>query len=106
MDLFRIRAALFLRTMVSNDTTVAKYVEMHLDDTSTFMGLEGHINPNRIRERRSAVGRAVHLEQLHQGATGVFDPDAMRRASEEITGESFRRARVVAMIHGPNDDKR
>ncbi len=108
MDSFKKQAALLLRTMASNDVTVAEYAEMHLDDTSAFMGLEDHMTPSatgRIRERRGAVRRAVWLEQWRQNATSAFDPDAMRRALEEITAESFQRAQVIAMLHASNHDE-
>ena len=109
MDSFKQQASLLLKSITSNGMTVAQYADVHVEDTSAFMGLEGHMTPSatcRIRERRRDVGRAVWLEQWRQNEAGIFDPDAMKQASQAITGESFPRARVIAMLHASNVDDR
>ncbi len=109
MDSFKVRATLLLRTISSHGMNTAQYAQVNVENTGAFMGLESHLTPSaaiRMRERRRAVGRAVRLEQSHQNLTGIFDPDAMRRASEAISGESFKRARVITRLHASNDSER
>ena len=82
MHSFKRQAAITVRTITST-MTMAEYAELHVKDTSAFLGLENYMTKNafkEIRRRRKAVPVAVLSEQCRQDRLGINDPDALASA--------------------------
>ena len=82
--------------------TVAQYAELHVNETSVFLGLENYLSKDTTREvatRRCAIVDTVLLDQERQYQSGYIDADIMAVASEAISGLSARRARLIAILH-------
>ena len=101
MHSFRYQTALTVRTITST-TTMAEYAELHVTDTSAFLGLEKYLSQDAfrgIKHRKEAIQRAVLSEQRRQYRSGINDPDALARVSQAASDLSTRRARIIGMIH-------
>lgn len=83
--------------------TVAQYAELHVNETSVFLGLENYLSKDTTRrevaKRRCAIVDTVLLDQERQYQSGYIDADIMAVASEAISGLSARRARLIAILH-------
>ena len=80
--------------------------ELHVKDTSAFLGLENYLTKNtfkEIRRRRKAVPVAVLSEQYRQDRLGINDPDALASASQAASDVSTRRARIIGMMHAEKE---
>ena len=105
MDSFRYQAARTVRAITST-MTMAQYAEFHVKDTSAFMGLESYLTKDAfrgIKHRKVAVQTAVLSEQYRQYRSGTSDPNALAQVSQEVSGLSTRRARIIGMIHAKRD---
>ena len=101
MRSFRYQTALTVRAITSK-MTVAEYAELHVEDTSAFLGLESYLSQDvlqGIKRRKEAILGAVLSEQLRQSRVGINDPDAVARVSQAVSDLSTRRARIIGMIH-------
>ncbi len=109
MESFRSRRVLLVAAIVSNGMTMAQYAKRNVDNTSAFLGLEGHFSraaSGMMARRRRAVVAAVLSEHRRQCAAGVFTPEDLRRVLETISRKSFERARVIAKLHVAGGDWR
>ena len=82
---FKRDAALLLLSIASSGMTVAQYAEMHVNDTSAFLGIENYLSTATRREvtkRRQAIVDAVLLEQERQQRFGDIDEDKMADISQ------------------------
>jgi hypothetical protein len=83
--------------------TVAQYAELHVNETSVFLGLENYLSSKdttrEVAKRRRAIVDTVLLDQERQYQSGYIDADIMIVSSEAISGLSARRARLIAMLH-------
>ena len=82
--------------------TVAQYAELHLNESSAFLGIDNYLSNDTIRgvvKRRRAIIDAVLLEQERQYRSDNIDADIMTVVSEAISGLSARRARLIARLH-------
>ena len=101
MRSFRYQTALTVREITSK-MTMAEYAELHVEDTSAFLGLESYLSQDvlqGIKRRKEAILGAVLSEQLRQSRVGINDPDALARVSQAVSDLSTRRARIIGMIH-------
>ena len=101
MRSFRYQTALTVRAITSK-MTMAEYAELHVEDTSAFLGLESYLSQDvlqGIKRRKEAILGAVLSEQLRQSRVGINDPDALAQVSQSISDLSTRRARIIGMIH-------
>ena len=106
MNTFKVQANHMLRTLRANKMTMVQYAERHINDTSAFMGLEGYMSATTAREikyQRQAIRKAVLSEQHRQLITCIYDPDAMTIVSRAASDWSCRRARIIALIHNPDE---
>mmetsp|Transcript_9580 Transcript_9580/g.17565 ORF Transcript_9580/g.17565 Transcript_9580/m.17565 type:complete len:180 (+) Transcript_9580:13-552(+) len=102
MELFKTQVARILHSISSSGMSIAQYAEMHVNDTSTFMGLENYLSQNtsqNIRDRREAIWRAVRLEQARQIDAGICDPHAMAVSAGSVSEKSRTRARIIGLLH-------
>lgn len=91
-----------LRCMRSNHTSLASYAERNINDTSTFMGLEGYLTSNTVKEtvrRRQMFLDAVKDEQLRQIQEGINDPEALASVARTMSQWARDRARIIALLH-------
>ena len=105
MHSFRYQAALTVRTITST-MTMAEYAELHVKETSAFLGLENYLTQDAfraIKHRKGAIQRAVLSEQHRQDRLGINDPDALASASQSVSDMSTRRARIIGMMHAEKD---
>ena len=82
--------------------TMAQYAEFHVEDTSAFMGLESYLTKDAllgIAHRKEAIRVAVLSEQRRQYRSGINDPDALARVSQDVSDLSTKRAQIIGMIH-------
>jgi hypothetical protein len=83
--------------------TVAQYAELHVNETSVFLGLENYLSSKdttrEVAKRRRLIVDTVLLDQERQYQSGYIDADIMAVASEAISGLSARRARLIAILH-------
>ena len=101
MHSFKHQAALTVRAITST-TTMAKHAELHIKDTSAFLGLESYMSKNTLRDikhRRECILLVVLKEQGRQSRSGIYDSDALARISQAVSDLSTRRARIIGMIH-------
>ena len=87
---------------IKSKMTMAKYVEMHSDDTSKFLGFHNYLTKSgckKIQERRRRICEKVKIEQERQARLGTYDPDAMANVSQAASSASYRRARIVGLLH-------
>ena len=81
---------------------MAQYAELHLNESSAFLGTDNYLSNDTIRgvvKRRRAIVNAVLLEQERQYRSDNIDADIMAVVSEAISGLSARRARLIARLH-------
>ena len=98
---FKYHSALVLHK-VKSVMTMAQYAELHVDNTSAFLGLENYLSELGYREithRRQAVRRTVLLEQQRQSNLNIYDPDTMATVAEAKSDFSRRRAQIIGLIH-------
>ena len=101
MHSFKYQTAITVRTITST-MTMAQKAELHVKDTSAFLGLENYLTKNTLQEmkyRRKAAPMAVLSEQHRQDRLGINDPDALASASQAVSDMSTRRARIIGMMH-------
>jgi hypothetical protein len=101
MHSFRYQAARTVRAITST-MTMAQYAEFHVEDTSAFMGLESYLTKDAllgIAHRKEAIRVAVLSEQRRQYHSGINDPDALARVSQDVSDLSTKRAQIIGMIH-------
>ena len=101
MHSFRYQAALAVHRITSA-MTMAEFAELHIKDTSAFLGLESYMSKNTLRDikhRRECILLVVLKEQGRQSRSGIYDSDALARASQAVSDLSTRRARIIGMIH-------
>ena len=101
MHSFRYQAARTVRAITST-MTMAQYAEFHVGDTSAFMGLESYLTKDAfrgIKHRKDAIRVAVLSEQRRQYHSGINDPDALARVSQDVSDLSTKRAQIIGMIH-------
>jgi hypothetical protein len=82
--------------------TMAQYAEFHVEDTSAFLGLEHYLTQDAfrgIKHRKEAIRVAILSEQRRQYRSGINDPDALARVSQDVSDLSTRRAGIIGMIH-------
>jgi len=87
---------------IKSKMTMAEYAEMHFDDTSKFMGFDNYLTESgcrKIQERRRMICEEVKIEQERQARLGIYDPDAMANVSQAVSSVSYRRARIVGLLH-------
>ena len=104
---FKRNSALLLLSITSSEMTVARYAELHVNETSAFLGLENYLSQASIREvkmRRRAIVDAVLHEQERQHHSGNINVDKMSVVSQAVSGLSRRRARLIAMVHHSNNN--
>ena len=98
---FKYQSTLVLQT-VKSVMTMSQYAELHVDDTSAFLGLEKYLSesgPQEKTHRRRTIRRSVLLEQQRQCRLDIHDPDAMATIAEAKSNFSRRRARIIGLIH-------
>ena len=103
---FKRVTALLLLSITSSEMTMAQYAELHVNETSAFLGLENYLSQASIREvkkRRRAIVDLVLQEQKRQHHSGNIDVDIMSVVSQAVSGLSRRRARLIAMLHSKNN---
>ena len=101
MHSFRYQAARTVRAITST-MTMSEYAEFHVEDTSVFLGLEKYLSQDAFRgtkHRNKAILGAVLSEQLRQYRSGINDPDALARVSQDVSDLSTKRAQIIGMIH-------
>jgi hypothetical protein len=106
MDSFKDRVMFKLRAVKAKGMTVYQYAERNHEDTSAFMGLESYFTDTtsqKIKDQRRVVHRAVFLEQKRQLRAGIYDPDVMAIVSQAQSDWSWKRARIIALIHNPDE---
>ena len=106
MHSFKYQAALTLRAITSV-MTMAEYAELHIQDTSAFLGFEKYLAASAfqdIENRRNAIIVAVLSEQGRQDRSGISDADALARVSQAVSDLSTRRAGIIGMIHAKTDE--
>jgi hypothetical protein len=107
MHSFGYKTALTVRTITST-MTMAEYAELHVKDTSAFLGLEKYFTDTshqKIKDQRRVVRRAVFLEQQRQLRAGIYDPDEMANVAKAASDWSWKRARIIALIHHNSDER-
>ena len=100
----RPRQARAMLQMKSNNTTMAQYAMLNINDTSSFLGLENYLTESVIPE--IMLRRRMHIEgvlgehhrQIHDG---IQDHDQLSSISQERSKWARNRARIVALIHAP-----
>ena len=108
MKSFKSNTQLIVRAITSSGITVAQYDESHVNETSAFLGLENYIcqqTYKEIKRRRRAIIDAVLSEQMHQECYGFTDVDAIADVSRTVSDMSYRRARLIAMLHAEEECK-
>jgi len=106
MNTFKFETDRVLRTLRANKMTMVQYAELHIQETHAFMGLESYMSATTAREikyQRQKIRRSVFIEQHRQLRTGIYDPDAMAIVSQAASDWSCKRARIIALIHNPNE---
>jgi len=101
MHSFKYQAAITVREITST-MTMAQYAELHVQDTSAFLGLENYMAQDTFRGviyRKEAIIVAVLSEQRRQCRSGINDPDALAHVSQAVSDLSTRQARIIGMIH-------
>ena len=91
LNSFKCDAALLLLSITSSEMTVAQYAELHLHETSTFLGLENYLSQASIREvkkHRCAIVNTVLLEQKRQHHSDNIDVDTMSVVLQAVSGLS------------------
>ena len=99
---FKRNATLLIISIHSSGMTVAQYAELHLNESSAFLGIDNYLSNDTIRgvvKRRRAIVDAVLLEQERQYRSDNIDADIMAVVLEAISGLSARRARLIARLH-------
>ena len=82
--------------------TMSQYAELHVDDTSAFLGLEKYLTESGrqdITHRRRTIRRSVLVQQQRQSRLDICDPYAMATIAEANSNFSRRRARIIGLIH-------
>jgi hypothetical protein len=80
--------ALLLLSITSSEMTVAQYAELHVHETSAFLGLENYLSQMSIREvkkRRRAIVNAVLL---------VLEQNTMSAVSQAVSGEARKTGKI------------
>ena len=106
MNSFKSQDKRVLSTLRANKMTMMQYAELHTHETSAFMGLECYLSATTAREiryQRQAIQRAVFFEQERQLREDIYDPEAMARVSEAVSAWARKRARIIALIHNPDE---
>ena len=101
MDFFKYQTAVTMRTITST-MTMAEYAELHVKDTSAFLGLEHYLTENTyrgVKHRRNEIVVAVLSEQHRQYCSGIDDSNALTRVSRAVSDISTKRAHIIGMIH-------
>jgi hypothetical protein len=102
MASFKDETTKMLKEIVSSNRTVGAYATLHIEETSSFMGLESYLSKDagqEIGHRRGKIRWAVVREQQRQRDTGVSDPEAIAIISEACSEQARLRARLIGLLH-------
>lgn len=108
MKSFPSEAAKELQILRAHQMTLAQYAHQNADETSAFLGLEKYFTDTlhqKIKDKRRVVRRAVFLEQQRQLRADIYDPDEMANVAMAASDWSWKRARIIALIHHNSDER-
>lgn len=92
-----------LRTNASMGINMVDYAQMNVEDTGSFLGLEIYFPRARAKcaQRRASTWSKVLAEQELQRQAGKwhYDPERMSSIVEIESFQSFKRARILALLH-------